>query len=76
MLFLSISNSLLIICGVNQRQVSKSMFANLRASTTDVLKHQNCLATSDRATLGFYFSLAVFGAIGDKLIFGFANLIC
>ena len=32
----------------------------------------NCLATSDRATLGFYFSLAVLGLIGDKL--GFTNV--
>ena len=36
------------------------------------LQHQNCLATSDHATLDFYFSLAVLGSIYDE--FGFTNL--
>ena len=140
MLFLPFSNSLLIINGVNQRPVSKSMFANLTTvlvfyllslsmcctpnsdidssrshpitngigqkrvrSFNDLvllvfegpfvpdrfevvrvwrksfcrhyfylLQHQNCLATTDHATFGFYFSLAVLGSIGDK--FGSINL--
>ena len=144
-LWLPFSNSLLIICGVIQRPVSKSMFANLitrlystsfhyrcnaslilastvpgvtqltigswqktspviewssftdfraafrhwgpmylvvpKSSEFDVksfcmhylylLQHQNCLATSDHATLGFYFLLAVLGSIGGKV--GFTN---
>ena len=37
-----------------------------------LLQHKNCLATSDRATLHFYFPLAVSDSIGDK--FGFTNL--
>ena len=37
-----------------------------------LLLYQNCLAISDRVTVGFYFSLAVLGTIGDK--FGFINL--
>ena len=36
------------------------------------LQHHNWLATSNRATLGFHFSLAVLGSIGDK--FGFTSL--
>ena len=144
MLFLTFSNSLLIINGVNQRPVSKSMVANLTTvlystcfhyrcaisliltstvpwvtqltigfgqkqvrSFNDLvllvferpfvtgspctwsfrivrvwrksfcrhyfylLQHQNCLATTDHATIGFYFSLAVLGSIGDK--FGSIN---
>ena len=38
-----------------------------------LLQHQNCLPTSDRATLDFYFPLTVSGSIGDT--FGFTNLI-
>ena len=30
------------------------------------MQHQNCLATSDRSALHFYFSLAVSGSIGDN----------
>ena len=37
-----------------------------------LLQHQNCLATTDHATFGFYFSLAVLGSIGDT--FGSINL--
>ena len=37
-----------------------------------LLQHQNCLATSDRVTLHFYFSLGVSGSIGDT--FEFTNL--
>ena len=37
-----------------------------------LLQHQNCLATSNHAMLGFHFPLAVLGSIGDK--FGFTNL--
>ena len=36
------------------------------------LWHQNCLATWDRMTLGFYFPLAVLGSTGEQ--FGFAKL--
>ena len=54
--------------------VSKSSEFNVNVSRHYfyVLQHQNCMASSDLAMLGFYFSLTVYGSIGGK--FGFINL--
>ena len=45
MLFLPFSNSLLIICGVDQRPVSKSMFANLTTVLYSTCLHYRCAAS-------------------------------
>ena len=45
MFILSFSNSLLIICGVNQMPVSKSMFANLITVLSSTCFHYHCAAS-------------------------------
>ena len=45
MLFLPFSNSLLIICGINQRPVSKSMFAILITILSPTCFHYRCAAS-------------------------------